>query len=161
MLTIRAATAADWPIIWEMFRQVAAGGDAFAYDADTPEVVARQLWIEPPARPFVAELDGSIAGSYYVRPNRPGRGGHVANGGYMVAAAARGLGVASALCGHSLETARQLGFQAMQFNYVLATNAAALRVWAKHGFAVVGRVPRAFRHDDLGYIDVLILHRQL
>lgn len=161
MLTIREATEADWPAIWEMFRAVTAAGDAFAYDTDTPEDVARKLWFDPPAKAFIAELDGRIAGTYYVRPNQPGRGAHVANAGYMVTAEARGKGLASALCEHSLETARQLGFRAMQFNYVVCTNTAALRVWEKHGFAVVGRVLAAFRHHELGFVDVVVMHRHL
>src|SRR5262249_39898678 len=125
---IRKATEADWPAIWEMFQRVAAAGDAFAYDADTPEEGLRRLWFLPPARAFVAEIGGRVVGTYYVRPNQPGRGAHVANAGYMVADKARGQGLASALCVHSLETARRLGFLAMQFNFVVSTNASALRV---------------------------------
>src|SRR5262245_37511110 len=103
MLTIRPFVDADWPAVWDLFRQVAAAGDVFAYDETTPEEVARKLWVEPPTVAFVAELDGRFAGTYYVRPNQPGRGGHVANAGYMVAAGFRGKGIASAMCGHSLE----------------------------------------------------------
>src|SRR5438067_6254725 len=106
-LTIRAFVESDWPAVWELFRQVAAAGDAFAYDETTPEEVARKLWVEPPAAAFVAEVGGAFAGTYYVRPNQPGRGGHVANAGYMVASEFRGCGVASAMCGHSLEAARR------------------------------------------------------
>ena len=161
MPTIREATAADWPAIWAMFREVVAAGDAFAYDADTPEEVARKLWAEPPAAAFVAEDGGTIVGTYYLRPNQPGRGAHVANGGYMVAASHRGRGLASELCGHSVETARRLGYRAMQFNFVVATNAAAVRAWERHGFRVVGRLPGAFRHADLGYVDALVMFREL
>lgn len=161
MLTIRPATVNDWPAIWAMFQQVTAAGDAFAYDTDTPEAVARKLWVEPPASAFVGESAGEIVGTYYVRPNQPGRGAHVANAGYMVAAGAQGRGVASILCAHSLDTARQLGFRAMQFNFVVSTNAAAVHVWKKHGFQVIGRVPAAFRHDTLGLVDALIFHREL
>lgn len=161
MPTIRTATESDWPVIWEMFRSVAAAGDAFAYDADTPEEVARKLWFLAPAQAFVAEEDGQVVGTYYVRPNQPGRGAHVANAGYMVAASAQGRGIATALCEHSLETARQHGFQAMQFNFVVSTNTAAIRVWEKCGFNIVGRVPGGFRHQTLGPVDVLIMHRSL
>src|SRR5687768_1417006 len=90
MHTIREATAEDWPVVWAMFCAVTAAGDAFAYDADTPEAVAKKLWVEAPSVAFVAELDGAVVGTYYVRPNQPGRGSHVANAGYMVADAARG-----------------------------------------------------------------------
>ena len=161
MVTIRPAVAADWPIIWALFRDAAASGDVFAYDEHTTEETARKLWFEPPAVCFVAELDGRIVGTYYVRPNQPGRGGHVANGGYIVAAAARGRGLAQVLCEHSLDTARRLGFTAMQFNYVVATNTSAVRTWEKCGFTVVGRLPGAFRHRELGAVDVLVMFREL
>ncbi len=101
-LHIREATAADWPAVWAMFREVTAAGDSFAYDESTPEEVARKLWFEPPAVCYVAEDEGRVIGTYYVRPNQPGRGNHVANGGYIVASEARGRGLASELCAHSL-----------------------------------------------------------
>jgi L-amino acid N-acyltransferase YncA len=158
---IRAAIEADWPAIWEMFRQVAVAGDAFAYDETTSEEVARKLWFDPPARAYVAEEAGEVLGTYYVRPNQPGRGNHVANGGYMVAAAARGRGLSSRMCEHSLETARARGFRAMQFNYVVGTNTAAVKTWLRHGFEVIGRIPNGYRHVDLGDVEVLIMYRAL
>lgn len=158
---IRPATEADWPAIWELFRAVTAAGDAFAYDTDTPEAVARKLWFDPPAVPFAAEEAGHILGTYYVRPNQPGRGDHVANAGYIVAEAARGRGLAAKLCGHSIDTATRLGFRAMQFNFVVASNEAAVKTWKKHGFAVVGTVPAAFRHAALGFVDAFVMHRML
>lgn len=85
MLTIREATDADWSTLWALFRQVAGAGDAFAFDADTPELVARKIWIEAPARPYVAVRNGRVLGTYYVRPNQPGRGPHVANAGSPLA----------------------------------------------------------------------------
>lgn len=159
--TIRPAAAADWPAIWGLFRQVAAAGDVFAYDEHTPEEVARKLWFDPPAVAFVAEVNGRFAGTYYVRPNQPGRGDHVANGGYMVAEDARGQGVAAAMCRHSLGEARRRGFSAIQFNYVVSTNVAAVRVWEGCGFRTVGRLPGAFRHATLGPVDVLVMYREL
>lgn len=161
MVSIREATEADWPAVWAMFQHVAAVGEAFAYDASTSESAARALWFEPPSSPFVAEDGSRVIGTYYLRPNQPGRGSHIANAGYMVADDARGRGIASARCAHSIATARRLGFTAMQFNFVVATNIAAVRVWEKYGFTVVGRVPRAFRHATLGLIDALIMHRDV
>jgi L-amino acid N-acyltransferase YncA len=161
MFTIRSATAADWPAIWAMFRDVVASGDVFAYDEQTSEEVARKLWFDPPSTCWVTEENGKVIGTYFIRPNQPGRGSHVANGGYMVIPEARGRGLAQALCEHSLEVARGLGFTAMQYNFVIATNAAAVRVWEKCGFAVVGRLPGAFRHKQLGLVDVLVMYRKL
>ena len=74
---------------------------------------------------------------------------------------ARGRGIASAMCEHSLETARRAGFGAMQFNFVVSSNEGAVRLWQRHGFAIVGRVPGAFRHARLGPTDVFVMHRML
>lgn len=161
MITFREAAPADWPAIWALFREAAASGEVFAYDEQTTEEVARKLWVEAPAVAYIADENGTIIGTYYVRPNQPGRGDHVANAGYMVVRAARGRGIASALCAHSLAVARKLGFTAMQFNFVVSTNASAIRVWEKHGFTVVGRLPGAFRHAKMGLVDALVMFRSL
>ena len=159
--TIRSATDADWPQIWALFQSVAKSGDVFAYDETTTEETARKLWFDPPAVCFVAEVDGEFAGTYYVRPNQPGRGNHVANAGYMVAAAFRGRGLSVTMCQHSIETAKRLGFSAMQFNFVVSTNVAAVRAWTQCGFAVVGKLPAAYRHKEQGLVDVLVMFRGL
>jgi ribosomal protein S18 acetylase RimI-like enzyme len=161
MATIRAATAADWPHIWALFRTVAAAGDVFAYDETAPEEDARKLWFDAPTTCFVCEIDGTFAGAYFVRPNQPGRGNHIANAGYMVHPDFRGRGLAVAMCVHSLETARGLGFTAMQFNFVVSSNAAAVKAWESCGFNVVGRLPGAFRHRHQGPVDVLVMFRPL
>jgi len=158
---IRPARPDDWPAIWQLFQTVATVGDAFAYDETTPETVARKLWFDAPAVCYVVEDAGTVAGSYYIRPNQPGRGNHVANAGYIVAPSHRGQGLAKSMGVHSLHTARQLGYVAMQFNYVVSSNEAAVRAWERLGFTVIGRVPGAFRHATLGFVDVLILHRSL
>jgi GNAT superfamily N-acetyltransferase len=161
MTTIRAATEVDWPHIWALFRIVAAGGDVFAYDENTTEDEARKLWFDPPSVCFVCRGEERLVGTYFVRPNQPGLGNHVANAGYMVAPEARGRGLARVMCEHSLDAARQLGFTAMQYNLVIATNTVAVRVWERCGFAVVGRIPGAFRHKELGLVDALVMFRTL
>jgi ribosomal protein S18 acetylase RimI-like enzyme len=85
----------------------------------------------------------------------------VANCGYMVAPEARGRGVAEAMCRHSLDAARALGFRAMVFNAVVSTNTGAIRVWERCGFAIVGTVPKAFRHPVHGEVAVHVMHREL
>jgi ribosomal protein S18 acetylase RimI-like enzyme len=115
-----------------------------------------------PAATFVAQGAGQrVLGTYYLKPNQPTLGAHVCNCGYVVAEQARGQGIASAMCEHSQSEARALGFRAMQFNLVVSTNEGAIRLWRKHGFAVVGVLPGAFRHARLGYVDALVMYKQL
>jgi ribosomal protein S18 acetylase RimI-like enzyme len=90
-----------------------------------------------------------------------GGGSHVANCGYVSAIWAPGRGVARAMCAHSLEYAKRAGFRAMQFNFVLSSNERAVRLWQSFGFAIVGRLPGAFLHPHLGYVDALVMHRPL
>jgi ribosomal protein S18 acetylase RimI-like enzyme len=160
-LSIRPARPRDFAGIWAIFRAVVAGGDTYAYAPDTTMTEARRIWMEAPAAPYVAEQAGRIVGTYALRPNQPGLGDHVANCGYMTHPDARGRGVGGAMCEHSLAAARERGYSALQFNFVVASNEGAVRLWQKHGFEIVGRVPRAFRHRALGPIDVLIMHRTL
>jgi L-amino acid N-acyltransferase YncA len=160
-LMIRPARPRDFAGIWAIFRAVIAGGDTYAYAPETTMAAARRIWMEPPAMPYVAEQSGRIIGTYALRPNQPGLGDHVANCGYMTHPDARGRGVGAAMCAHSLHAARERGYTAMQFNFVVASNDGAVRLWQQHGFAVVGRVPGAFRHRTLGPVDVLIMHRPL
>ncbi|MDY3553067.1 GNAT family N-acetyltransferase [Gemmata sp. JC717] len=160
-MILREARETDWPAVWQLFQSIASGGDVFAYDESTPEAVARKLWFDPPAVCVVCEGEGDFAGTYYVRPNHPGRGRRVANAGYMVAPEFRGRGLAVAMCEHSLETARHLGFAAMQFNFVVSTNATAVRAWERCGFTTVGRLPLAFEHKKLGFVDALVMFRAL
>lgn len=147
--------------LWPTFKAIVAAGDTYAYPPDITEDDARALWTTPPARCFVLRHEGQVVGGYMLRPNQPGLGDHVANAGYMVAPEWRSRGFAGQMCEHSIATARAAGFKAMQFNFVVSTNEGAVRLWQKHGFAIVGRVPQAFRHASLGLVDIVIMHRLL
>jgi len=160
-LEIREIDGGEFALVWPIFHAVVAAGDTYAYDPAMTFEEARDLWTRPPARCFAARRDEVVVGAYCLRPNQPGLGDHVANAGYMVAEDARGQGIASAMCAHSLEVARAAGFRAMQFNFVATTNEGAIRLWQRHGFAIVGRVPAAFRHRRRGPTDVLVMHRLL
>lgn len=160
-LRIREIGPNEFRLVWPIFQAVVAGGDVFAQPPDTTFEQARHMWSEPPTRAFVAERDGAVVGSYMLRPNQPGLGSHVANAGYTVSPSARNQGIARTLGEHSLKVAAEAGFAAMQFNFVVATNDTAIRLWTSLGFETVGRVPRAFRHATLGFVDVLIMHRGL
>jgi ribosomal protein S18 acetylase RimI-like enzyme len=160
-LQIREITADEFGLLWPVFRDVVAAGDTYSYAPDITLEEARRLWTAGGARCFVAELDGACVGGYLLHANQPGLGDHVANAGYMVAPALRGRGIAGAMCEHSLQQARAAGFFAMQFNFVVSSNASAVHLWHKYGFEIVGRVPKAFRHARDGFVDVLVMHRFL
>lgn len=160
-LEVREIGSDEFDLVWPIFHAVVAAGDTYVFSPDLQLDEARRIWTTPPARAFVAELEGSVVGTYMVRPNQPGLGDHVANAGYMVAPEARGQGIAHRLCEHSIEIARAAGFTAMQFNFVVSSNESAVRLWQRCGFDIVGRVPGAFRHRELGPTDVLIMHRVL
>ena len=162
MPLIRKFEASNWPEVWPILQAINEGGDVFSFLPETPEEEMRRIWVEIPAATFVAvDDDGRVVGTYYIKPNQPGLGAHVCNAGYAVASAARGQGVASRMLEHSLTEAVALGFRAMQFNMVIATNETAIRLWERHGFEVVGRLPGAFRHATLGYVDALVMYKEL
>ncbi len=122
---------------------------------------ALSYWMGSDKETFVAEESGVILGTYYFRPNQAGGGQHVSNCGYMVSASATGRGVAQRMCEHSIEHARSRGYRAMQFNFVVSTNERAVRLWQSLGFQVVGPLPLAFDLPTAGYVDALVMYRQL
>ncbi|TWI00235.1 ribosomal protein S18 acetylase RimI-like enzyme [Luteimonas cucumeris] len=158
---IREIAPDEFETVWPIFQEVIAGQETYAYDPALSVEQARAMWTSPPARCFVAEADGEVLGCYRIAPNYLGPGDHVANGSYMVASAARGRGIGALLCAHSLQEARRAGFAAMQFNIVVSTNTAAVKLWQRHGFEIVGTVPAAFRHPRLGLVDTYVMYRSL
>lgn len=159
--SIREIGPDEFDRIWPVFQAVIASGDTYSYPPDLSMEQAREWWTTPPSRCFIAECGAKALGCYMLRPNQPGLGNHVANAGYMVSPAARGQGIASAMCEHSMQQAREAGFTAMQFNFVVASNTAAVRLWQHHGFTIVGQVPGAFRHAVHGPTDIYVMHRYL
>lgn len=158
---IRRAEAGDRPAILGIFRQVVARSDAYAFSPDTDETEAARIWFAPDAKVYAALLDGQVKGSFYIKPNQPGLGDHVANAGFMVDEGTRGRGLGRAMGEFALEEARRLGYRAMQFNFVVAANDPALRLWRALGFTTVGTIPKAFRHRTKGLVDVHIMYRTL
>jgi len=162
MVSFRIFEERDWSATWRIIKPVFRAGETYPFSPDITEEEAFELWVTIPTATFVAVNDsGDILGSYYIKPNQHELGAHVCNCGYVVAESARGRGIGSLMCGHSLTEAAALGFRAMQYNMVVATNEAALRTWEKHGFEVIGRLPGAFRHRRYGYVDACVMYRQL
>ncbi|MDY0959298.1 GNAT family N-acetyltransferase [Sphingomonas sp. CFBP8993] len=160
-MPIRPACASDAAAIGAIIMPVIRAGETYALDPAMPEAAAIAYWLGQDRATFVVEEEGVILGTYYLRANQAGGGDHVANAGYMTSAAARGRGLARAMALHSFDEARARGFTAMQFNFVVSSNAAAVHLWTALGFATVGRVPGAFRHPHLGAVDALVMHRPL
>lgn len=162
-MRIRKAEPADAPAIAAIILPVIRAGETYALDPDMSEAEALAYWTGADKETFVAEdeASGAILGTYFLRPNQAGGGAHVANCGYMTGAAAQGRGVARAMCEHSLAHARERGYRAMQFNFVVATNERAVRLWQSLGFDIVGRLPGAFRHPSQGFVDALVMYRSL
>lgn len=161
MTTIRRATSADRERIWEIFQTVVASGDTYAYAPTTSREEALALWFRADTSTYVAVEGDIVVGTYILRPNQPGLGSHVANAAFMVDLAARGRGIGRLMGKHCLEEARRLGFRAMQFNFVVSTNLPAVHLWQTLGFQIIGKVPGAFRHARLGFVDVYIMFRTL
>ena len=162
MPLIRPYQETDWPSVWPILHTMFLAGDTYSFAPDSTEAEIHKFWIELPAATLVAcSPEGRILGTYFIKPNQPGLGSHVCNCGYVVAPEAQGQGIASAMCEHSQAEAVAMGFRAMQFNFVVSTNERAVRLWQKLGFAIVGRLPGAFRHQQLGFVDALVMFKQL
>jgi len=183
-MKIRPAADSDRDAIWNIFHEVVVTEDTYALDRNISREDALAYWFAPGTHTYVAEIDREsvgeadsfpgmatpsptvnpnhiIAGTYILRPNQSGGGAHVANAGFMVSPTARGQGIGRAMAEHCLTEARRLGFRSMQFNYVIATNTAAIRLWQDLGFEIVGTLASAFNHPDKGYVDVYVMYRSL
>lgn len=161
MATIRLATSADASAIWSILKPVFRAGETYTLARDISESDAIAYWCGRNHETFVTEDNADILGTYYLRANHAGGGSHVANCGYMTALTAQGRGIARLMLEHSLVRAKERGFRAMQFNFVVSANERAIRTWEAYGFAVVGRLPSAFNHPTLGFVDALVMYKQL
>ena len=160
-MLIRPATTADHTAIWAILQPVIRAGETYALPRDMSRDDAIAYWTGADRETFVAERDRKILGTYYIRANQAGGGAHVANCGYVTAAAANGQGIARLMCEHSLLHAKSRGFQAMQFNLVIATNTRAVKLWQSLGFETLAKLPGAFEHPELGFVDALVMFRNL
>lgn len=161
MINIREAKSQDWDQIWPILEKILRSGETYAFATDMSEQEAKQVWIDIPHKTLVAEEEGVILGSYFLKANFGGNASHVANCGYMVSELARGKGIATLMCEHSQQLALELGYLAMQFNFVVSTNESAVRLWHKLGFNTVGRIPKAFKHPKHGFVDSLVMFKWL
>jgi len=159
---IREYIESDWPSIWPIFQEVVSAGDTYTYDPTWSSEEARAIWVEAPPGHTVVACDGSrVLATAKMGPNRPGPGSHVATASFMVDGDVRGRGVGRALGQYAISWAQAQGFAAMQFNAVVESNHAAVRLWQELGFQIIGTVPEAFAHPTLGRVGLHIMHRPL
>ena len=160
-MNIRPATDSDHDAIWRILEPTIRAGETYPLPRDMTRDAALAYWFSPTHEVFVAAPEGEILGTYYMRPNQPAGGAHVANCGYMTAPAAAGRGIARAMCRHSIALACARGFRAMQFNFVISTNHRAIALWQSCGFQTLCRLPAAFHHPTEGFVDALVMFQPL
>ncbi len=160
-MVIRPARSSDFDAVWEIFREVVRAGDTYVFAPDTPKEVAHEYFLGAGVRSWVVEDGDAVVGMYKLVPNQPDRGSHVANASFMVHPGAQGRGVGRAMGEHCLTQAREAGFVAIQFNFVVSTNTRGVALWRSLGFEIVGTLPKAFNHQTLGLVDALVMYRTL
>ncbi|MCB8874652.1 GNAT family N-acetyltransferase [Acidisoma silvae] len=160
-LIIRPAAASDQDAVWAIIGPIIAAGETYALPRDWSREQALAYWFLPVHAVFVAELAGEVLGSFYLQANQQGGGAHVANAGFATAGQATGRGIARAMGHFALAEAKARGFRAMQFNFVISTNAAAVHLWTSLGFETLCRLPGAFAHPAVGHVDALLMFRRL
>ena len=161
-MIIRKYLQSDWLALWPIIEKVFRQGESYTFSPEISESESHKNWIEVPTETYVAvSEDDKVIGTFYIKPNQAELGSHVCNCGYIVSENARGEGVASKMCEYSQKVALEMGFTAMQYNFVVATNTAAIHLWEKLGFRVVGKLPSAFNSPSCGYVDALIMFKEL
>lgn len=157
----KAVRADDADTVWSVVKPAVEAGDTLCAPPGGGKAGGLAYFWPPAADVWIAEEDGEVLGCCYLRPNQTGNGDHVCNAGYCTTPAARGRGIARGMLDHTLEIARARGYRAMQYNFVVATNTRAIDIWQRAGFETVGRLPGAFNHPQLGYVDALVMFKVL
>ncbi|MEA5458142.1 N-acetyltransferase [Arcicella sp. LKC2W] len=160
-MLFRRITEQDADDVWNIIHTVIKSGDTWVYAPDSSREKMLDIWYETSKYAYVCEIEGKVVGTFFLKANQPDLGSHIANAGYMVNPDFRGRGIAEAMCRFSMEEASQLGFKAMQFNIVMATNTGAIRLWQKCGFEIIGILPKVFQHQTLGLTDALVMYQWL
>ena len=162
-MTIRQADKLkDYDQVWDIFTNVISTGDTYVFDPNTPKDMLHKNWFADYMDTFVAINDeGKIVGTYIIKPNQIDLGDHIANCSYMVNPEYHGKGVGKLLCEHSIQFAKEKAYLAIQFNIVVSTNTAAVELWKKYGFEIIGTTPKGFRHHTLGLVDTYIMFKDL
>jgi len=160
-MEIRKAADADKTAVWKIIKEVIASGDTYVFEPETPQAEMLDYWFSPEKFNYVAVNGDDVVGAFWLKANQPGLGSHVGNAAYIVSSAAKGKGVGRRMAEYSLDEARRLGFESMQFNFVVKSNDVAVKLWKSVGFEVIGEIPDAFRHRTNGMTNAYIMYRKL
>jgi GNAT superfamily N-acetyltransferase len=164
-MQLRLADDRDHDALWRIIEPTIRAGETWALPREWTRGEALAYWLAPAHEVWVAdrgdERARDVVGTFFLRPAQLGPGSHVGNAGYMVRPDAWGAGVAGAMCDHSIARAKERGFAAIQFNFVVSTNARAIALWERKGFRIIGRSPGAYMHASLGAVDSVMMHRAL
>ena len=159
MALIRPIEERDWPQVHDLVVEVARAGETYAMDVPASVEETRAFWSGEHVA--VAVDDETVLGSAKLGPNRPAQGSHVGTASFMVGSAARGRGIGRALGEYAVDWLGTHGYHAIQFNAVVSTNTAAVRLWQSLGFEIIGTVPDAFRLPDASYADLHVMYLRM
>ena len=157
----RRAVFQDKEELWQIIHPIVQEGGTYVFDPDTDEESMMAYWLDSDKNTYVAEVGGEILGTFYIKANQPDLGNHICNAGFMVSKKAAGRGIGKAMGRFALEEAKRLGYHGMQFNFVIKTNEKAVNLWKSLGFRVIGEIPEAYRHPQLGMVSALIIYQKL
>ena len=160
-LTFRLANPQDEEKIWQVIEPIIRQGGTYVFDPATSKEKMMDYWLHADKKTYVALAGGSLAGTFYLKENQPDLGNHICNAGFMVAPQFGGKGIGQTMGRFAMQEAKKLGFQAMQFNFVIQSNSKAVALWQNLGFRILGEIPQAYRHPKLGFVPALIMYQEL
>lgn len=155
-ITFKAYKKEDIRFLKDIWNDILVDGVAFPGETLFEEEEFEKMLTEQSAVTCIF-LNNKLAGYYILHPNNIGRCSHIANASYAIYKEYRGKKSAEPLVKKSIEQAKELGFRGIQFNAVVAGNAAAIHTYQKAGFEIVGTVPKGFRLKDGVYSDMHIM----
>lgn len=146
--------------LWGLFADVVARGDGFPQQPPLTRAGFEDVWVRPVTVVVGATVEGRLAGAYYLKPNGPGLAAHIANAGYVVDRRRRGGGIGRLLVADSVLRAPLAGFDAVQFNFVFASNPARA-MYEELGWRQIGRIPDAVARPGRPVEDAIIYWRRV
>ncbi len=157
----RIATHKDIKALWGILEPMVRQGGTYVFSLDKTKESMMDYWMEVDKVTLVVEMEGVVVGTFYLKANQEGLGDHICNAGFVVSRDMEGQGLGRWMGEYAQEVAKSRGFLAMQFNFVIQSNQKAVRLWKSLGFSVIGEIPEAYRHPNLGLVPALIFYKKL